>query len=77
MLDPKKLADDGTISITNDTVYKTGIYYSYSFSCAGYDWNTIRIMNINMLQLIDEEISWLKFSGIEWNGDDGFYYSKY
>ncbi len=34
-------------------------------------------MDINSLNIIDEEITWIKFSGIEWNGEDGFYYSKY
>jgi len=77
LLDPNQLADDGTISITTDAVSKNGKYYAFSYSKAGSDWNTIRIIDINSLKIIDEEISWIKFSGIEWNGEDGFYYSKY
>jgi prolyl oligopeptidase len=77
LLDPNKLAEDGTISITTDAVSKNGKYYAFSYSKAGSDWNTIQIMDINSLKLIDQEITWIKFSGIEWNGEDGFYYSKY
>jgi len=77
LLDPNQLADDGTISITTDAVSKNGKYYAFSYSKAGSDWNTIRIIDINSLKVIDEEISWIKFSGIEWNGEEGFYYSKY
>ena len=77
LLDPNKLAEDGTISITTDAVSKKGKYYAFSYSKAGSDWNTIQIMDINSLKIIDEEITWIKFSGIEWNGEDGFYYSKY
>ena len=77
LLDPNKLSEDGTISITTDAVSKNGKYYAFSYSRAGSDWNTIQIMDINSLNIIDEEITWIKFSGIEWNGEDGFYYSKY
>jgi prolyl oligopeptidase len=77
LLDPNKLSNDGTISITSDGISKSGKYYAYAYAKAGSDWNNIRIIDIQTLKQVDEEIEWIKFSGIEWNGDDGFYYSKY
>jgi len=34
-------------------------------------------MDLSTQRLIDDTIRWIKFSGITWNGDEGFYYSRY
>jgi prolyl oligopeptidase len=77
LLDPNTLSADGTVSITSMGISKTGEYLAYAYAKAGSDWNKIKIIQISTGRQVDEEISWIKFSGIEWLGDNGFYYSTY
>jgi prolyl oligopeptidase len=77
LLDPNTFSADGTISITSMGISKTGKYLAYAYAKAGSDWNKIMIIDIASGKQVDEEISWIKFSGIEWQGDEGFYYSRY
>lgn len=77
LLDPNKLSADGTVSITSLGISKTAKYLAYSFAKAGSDWNKIKILNIATGASVDKEIDWVKFSGIEWMEDDGFYFSSY
>lgn len=76
LLDPNKMSDKGTVSIGSISVSPDGQYLGYTISEGGSDWNTIRIIKIPTGELLPDEIKWVKFSGISWNGE-GFYYSCY
>jgi prolyl oligopeptidase len=34
-------------------------------------------MDVATKKVLDDKIQWIKFSGLSWKGDDGFYYSRY
>lgn len=76
LLDPNTLAADGTISLGELAVSKDAKYMAYTINRAGSDWSEINILEIESGKKLDDELKWVKFSGIAWKGD-GFYYSAY
>lgn len=77
LLDPNKLSKDGTVAIGNISFSKTQKYFAYTLSAAGSDWKSIHIMDLATKKEIKEPLTYIKFTGIEWIGDKGFYYSRY
>ena len=76
-LDPNKFSDKGTTSLSSLSFNKKGNLAAYSISEGGSDWNKIIILDALTKKQIDETIIDVKFSGISWLGDEGFYYSSY
>ncbi len=76
-LDPNTFATDGTISLANLEFSKDGSLVAYSISEGGSDWNKIIIMDAVSKKVLEQPIVDVKFSGISWLGNDGFFYSSY
>lgn len=76
LLDPNTLAADGTASLGDLTISKSGKYVAYTINRAGSDWSEIYVMEIETGKKLTDEIKWVKFSNIAWKGE-GFYYSAY
>lgn len=76
-LDPNKFSEKGTTSLANLSFNKKGNLAAYSISEGGSDWNKIIIIDALTKKQIDETIVDVKFSGVAWQGDEGFYYSSY
>lgn len=76
-LDPNKFSEKGTTSLSSLSFNKKGNLAAYSISEGGSDWNKIIILDAVTKKQIDETLVDVKFSGIAWQGDDGFYYSSY
>ncbi len=76
-LDPNKFSDKGTTSLSQVSFNKKGNLVAYAISEGGSDWNKIIIIDANSKKQLDETIKDVKFSGIAWQGDEGFYYSSY
>ena len=76
-LDPNKFSEKGTTSLSQLSFNKKGNLAAYSISEGGSDWNKIIIIDPITKNQIDETIVDVKFSGISWKGDEGFFYSSY
>lgn len=76
-LDPNKFSAKGTTSLSQLSFNKKGNLAAYSISEGGSDWNKIIIIDAISKKQIDETLIDVKFSGIAWQGDEGFYYSSY
>ncbi|MDL2261956.1 prolyl oligopeptidase family serine peptidase [Bacteroidales bacterium OttesenSCG-928-I21] len=76
LLDPNKLAEDGTVSLSTIEISEDGKYLAYAISRSGSDWQEIYVKNIETLEDTPDHLEWVKFSGIAWL-NDGFYYSRY
>ena len=76
-LDPNKLSDDGTTSLSGSSFTKDGSLFAYSISQGGSDWREIYVKNTESGELLEDKIIDAKFTGITWNGNEGFYYSSY
>jgi prolyl oligopeptidase len=76
LLDPNTLAADGTASLGSAEASKDGKYFAYTINKAGSDWSEIYVIEIATGTQLKDEIKWVKFSDIAWQGN-GFYYSAY
>lgn len=77
LLDPNKLSTDGTVALQATALSKNHKYFAYAVSASGSDWQEIYIMDFVTKQLRNEKLDYVKFTGISWLGDEGFYYSGY
>ena len=76
-LDPNKLSEDGSTSLSSIAFTKDGSLFAYAVSVAGSDWRDIYVMDTKNKTLLDDRINDAKFTGISWQGEKGFYYSTY
>lgn len=76
LLDPNKLAEDGSISLASTSISDDGKYLAYSISRSGSDWREVFVREINTKKDTDDHIKWVKFSGVAWY-EDGFFYARY
>lgn len=76
-IDPNKMSADGTAAIGSPSFSKNKKYAVYLESQAGSDWQVAHVMKVGDKTMLKDSIRFIKFSGTSWNGDDGFYYSRY
>lgn len=76
-LDPNTFKEDGTISLGGINFSKSGKILAYSISEGGSDWRKILIMDAESNKIIEDTLVDVKFSGMSWYKDEGFYYSSY
>ena len=75
-IDPNTLSEDGTTSIAALSFSKSGNLAAYQKSEGGADWRSVEVVDTESLKVIDQ-IDDVKFSGLAWQGEQGFYYSRY
>jgi prolyl oligopeptidase len=75
-LDPNKFSADGTSTLSTFSLSKDGKYVAYGASQGGSDWVLLSVMEVATRKKLDDEVRWIKNSGVSWQGD-GFYYSRY
>ncbi|HAD49169.1 MAG TPA: S9 family peptidase, partial [Idiomarina sp.] len=76
-LDPNTFSEDGTTSLAQLTFSEDGSIAAYSISEGGSDWRKIIVIDAETGEQLEEPLVDVKFSGISWKGNDGFYYSSY
>ena len=76
-LDPNTFSKEGTTSLGGTSFTKDGSLFAYSISEGGSDWRKIIVLDVNSMKQVGDTIVDVKFSGISWKGNDGFYYSSY
>tara|TARA_B100000579_G_scaffold152800_1_gene124171 strand:+ start:1276 stop:3363 length:2088 start_codon:yes stop_codon:yes gene_type:complete len=76
-IDPNKFSEDGTISLAGTYFSADGSLLAYSISEAGSDWRQVIVIDTESKSIIGDTLLDIKFSGISWDGNQGFYYSSY
>jgi len=76
-LDPNTFSEDGTISMAGLSFSKNGKLAAYSISEGGSDWRKIIVIDAERIERIEDTLVDIKFSGIAWKDNEGFYYSSY
>lgn len=76
-LDPNKFSEDGTTSLSSLSFSKDGSVAAYSISEGGSDWRKVIIIDTETKKVLEAPLVDVKFSGISWFGNEGFYYSSY
>ncbi len=76
-LDPNKFSTDGTTSLAGIEFSEDGKMAAYQISEGGSDWRKVIIIESETKKVIDETLVDVKFSGLSWKGNEGFFYSSY
>jgi prolyl oligopeptidase len=76
-IDPNKFSADGTTSLGEMEFTKDGSKVAYSISEGGSDWRKVITMDAETKEIIGDTLKDVKFSGLSWQGNEGFYYSSY
>ena len=76
-LDPNKFSEDGTTSLGGISFSEDGKILAYSISEGGSDWRKILVMDVESKEVKEESIINVKFSGVSWKANEGFFYSAY
>lgn len=76
-LDPNNFKADGTISLASTSFSKDGSLIAYLISEGGSDWRKGLVMNTKSKEILGDTLVDIKFSGVSWQGNEGFYYSSY
>nr|WP_109302151.1 prolyl oligopeptidase family serine peptidase [Aquimarina sp. AU474] len=76
-LDPNTFSKDGTTSLGGTSFSEDGKLIAYAISEGGSDWRKIIVKNVETKEIVEDTIVDVKFSGMSWMANDGFYYSSY
>src|SRR5690554_179519 len=76
-LDPNTFSEDGSTSLGGMSFSKDGSLVAYAISEGGSDWRKIIVLDAETKAQVGDTIVDVKFSGISWKENDGFFYSSY
>ena len=76
-LDPNKFSEDGTTSLGGLSFSENRKKVAYAISEGGSDWRKVIVMDAETNEILGDTIKDVKFSGMSWKGNEGFYYSSY
>ena len=76
-LDPNTFSKDGTTSLAGINFSEDGSKVAYQLSIGGSDWREVIVIDAKTKAVIDVKLVDVKFSGVSWYKNEGFYYSSY
>lgn len=76
-LNPNTFSEDGTTSLAGLSFTEDGSLAAYLISEGGSDWRKAIVLDTESREIIADTLVDIKFSGLSWKGNDGFYYSSY
>jgi prolyl oligopeptidase len=76
-LDPNTFSKNGTTSLGGVDFSEDGSKVAYSISEGGSDWRKVILIDAESKKILEDTLVDVKFSGVSWKGNDGFYYSSY
>ena len=76
-LDPNTFSKDGTTSLADVSFTEDGSLIAYAISEGGSDWRKVIVLDTKTKKQIGETLVDVKFSGLSWYKNEGFYYSSY
>jgi prolyl oligopeptidase len=76
-IDPNGFSEDGTVALAGMFFSEDGSLAAHMITEGGSDWRKIIVRNAISKEIVEDTLLDVKFSGVSWNGNDGFYYSSY
>ena len=76
-IDPNTFSKDGTVALRGLSFTKDGSLLAYMITEGGSDWRKIIVMDTETKKIIGDTLTNVKFSGLSWKNNDGFFYSSY
>ena len=78
LIDPNERWPEGTTSLAAFDPSPDARHLAYAYAKGGADWQTIKILSLTTSEDLDDEINWMRFSGLSWTKDGkGFFYARY
>ena len=78
LLDPNAWSEDGTVALASYFPSPDGQHVAYLIQDGGSDWRVAQVIKVDTGEVLEDELEWLKFTGLSWAADgSGFYYSRY
>jgi prolyl oligopeptidase len=78
LIDPNLWAKDGATALAEWQPSDDGRHLLYAIQDGGTDWRTLRILDVASGKTLEDEVKWVKFSGLAWKKDgSGFFYSRF
>ena len=77
LIDPNAWAKDGATALAEWSPSKDGAMLAYAIQDGGSDWRTVRVLDVATGKDKSDAIEWVKFSGLEWVGNEGIIYSRF
>jgi prolyl oligopeptidase len=76
-LDPNVFSADGTTALAGMSFTKDGSMVALQIQEGGSDWRKAVVLKTADKSRVEDTLKNLKFTGIAWRGNEGFYYSSY
>ncbi|MCX7551234.1 prolyl oligopeptidase family serine peptidase [Xanthomarina sp. F2636L] len=76
-LDPNTFSKDGTTSLGGLFFSKNSKMLAYAISEGGSDWRKVILIDTETKDILEDTLVDIKFSGVSWYKNEGFYYSSY
>jgi prolyl oligopeptidase len=78
LIDPNPWAKDGATALAEWNPSPQGTHLAYAVQDGGTDWRTVHFMHVASGKILQDELRWVKFSGLSWSHDGtGIYYSRF
>lgn len=78
LFDPNKVWPKADVAFQQYSPSPAGGRFAYAMAPGGADWQTIHIRDIASGKDLDDDLKWVRFSGLSWTKDGkGFFYSRY
>lgn len=75
-LDPNTFSSDGTSALQGTFFSPDGSLLAFLISDGGSDWRKAIVIRTSDKSQVGDTLRQLKFTGIAWKGNEGFYYAK-
>jgi prolyl oligopeptidase len=76
-LDPNGFSADGTTGLRGISFTKDGSLAAYQITEGGSDWRKVIVIDTATKKPVGPTLEDVKFSGLSWRNNDGFFYSSY
>ncbi len=77
LIDPNTWAADGATALDSWVPSPDGTKLLYSVQDGGSDWRIVRVLDVATGEQIGGETRWVKFSRLDWVGEEGYLYSRF
>lgn len=78
LINPNTWSDDGATALAEWSPSRDGAYLAYAIQDGGSDWRTIRVLNVDSGEVLEDRVEWGRFTQIAWAHDgSGFFYARY
>lgn len=78
LIDPNTWSEDSATALAEWAVSDDGAHVAYAVQDGGSDWRTIKVLDVNTGEVLEDEIERARLPNIDWVKDgSGFFYNRF